>query len=399
MPSVFLSHSSQDSDLALRLARDLETQQIEVWLDEWEIRVGDSITQRIQHGLENVDYVVVLLTRQSVRSGWVEKEWQSQIGIEAESRRIRILPVKSGDVVVPTLLRDKKYADVTHDYAAALDLLVRSIRGHSEIPRPPDRTRFVTVWAALVASLLLATVVLLALFRNQHVVGPDGFGNPPPPVRPLESYRIRHVALPPRPDYSHFTLIEDKRLIDYRGWKPFDIHSQGRDSPVTWTRHVLLRKVTPADEIRFEFSTEGSGIDPDCVSHDFYVDEGVIATDPLQLLMKSFQVVALVGKEPPNKKFEVVLQATFWNGSLQEGDWTAYKVYAPVERIQMSLLFSPAKRPHDFKVVRYEPGNPQELPILDDPSQTIIWDTSQLTYMWEIRNPTVGDAYEIQWLW
>jgi TIR domain-containing protein len=85
MPSIFLSHSTKDKSLARQIANDLLSADISVWLGEWEILVGDSITQRIQQGLEEVDYVAVLLTKHSVESGWVEKEWQTKIGVEAES--------------------------------------------------------------------------------------------------------------------------------------------------------------------------------------------------------------------------------------------------------------------------------------------------------------------------
>jgi hypothetical protein len=78
---VFLSHSSADKMLARRLAADLRDAGVKVWFDEWEIETGDSISQRIQDGLRESDFVAVLLTRQSVEHGWVEKEWQSRIAL------------------------------------------------------------------------------------------------------------------------------------------------------------------------------------------------------------------------------------------------------------------------------------------------------------------------------
>ena len=82
MTLVFLSHSSKDKPLARKIAEKIKDVGIKVWLDEWEILVGDSITQKIQTGLESANYVAVLLTKHSVKSGWVEKEWQSKIGGE-----------------------------------------------------------------------------------------------------------------------------------------------------------------------------------------------------------------------------------------------------------------------------------------------------------------------------
>ena len=130
MPSVFLSHSSLDNPLARRIACDLQGANIDVWLDEWEILVGDSITQQVQKGLDESEYVGVLLSRDSVISGWVEKEWQSQIGLEASSRAVVILPLAANDCKMPTLLRDKRYADFTTEYNTGLEQLIEAISGH-----------------------------------------------------------------------------------------------------------------------------------------------------------------------------------------------------------------------------------------------------------------------------
>lgn len=138
MASIFLSHSSKDKLLAKRIANDLREAGIQVWLDEWEILIGDSITQQIQQGLEQAEFVVVLLTRHSVESGWVEKEWQSKIGQEAASRQVAVLPLKADDCAIPPLLRDKKYADFQQDYTLAINDLLTSIQGHTGRRRSAD---------------------------------------------------------------------------------------------------------------------------------------------------------------------------------------------------------------------------------------------------------------------
>ena len=135
MIGVFLSHSSKDKELALKIAEDLRRNRIPVWLDEWEILVGDSISQRIQEGLTKMELIAVLLTKHSVASGWVEKEWQSKIGSEAVSRKVAILPLKGDECRIPPLLTDKKYADFTHDYERALSQLIDAVKSHSRKQR------------------------------------------------------------------------------------------------------------------------------------------------------------------------------------------------------------------------------------------------------------------------
>lgn len=133
IPRLFLSHSSRDKSLAERIALDLRSSGITVWYDEWEIRVGDSISQKIEQGLDNADFVAVLLTSHSVASGWVEKEWQSKIGEEAREKQAVVLPLKGEDCRIPPLLRDKRYADFAASYQDALDELVFAVSGSQKV--------------------------------------------------------------------------------------------------------------------------------------------------------------------------------------------------------------------------------------------------------------------------
>ena len=109
---------------------------ISVWFDEWEIHVGHSITQKISRGLDDVDFVVVLLSKNSVESGWVQKEWATKIGEEAISQSVFVLPVLLENCSIPNLLRDKKYADLRENYEDGLRKLLDAIRFHAASEKP-----------------------------------------------------------------------------------------------------------------------------------------------------------------------------------------------------------------------------------------------------------------------
>lgn len=126
MSVIFLSHSSQDIELAERIAQDLRRHGIAVWFDQWEVLPGDSIRQRIEDGLESADFIGVLLTRDSVRSVWVQREWESRLAEPSPSRPI--IPLKADDCELPPLLRGIRYADFSDDYAAGLSELLKTIR-------------------------------------------------------------------------------------------------------------------------------------------------------------------------------------------------------------------------------------------------------------------------------
>lgn len=125
--SIFISHSSRDSAETLRLAEDLKRAGLEVWLDEWEIGVGERITQAVQEGLKRATHLAVWLTRASIESGWVEREWQAKYGAEVQGGSTVVLPLLAEDVELPILLSDKKYADFRQSYAEGLAGLLRSV--------------------------------------------------------------------------------------------------------------------------------------------------------------------------------------------------------------------------------------------------------------------------------
>ncbi|MGD0946970.1 MAG: toll/interleukin-1 receptor domain-containing protein [Candidatus Binatia bacterium] len=50
---VFLSHSAKDKAVVRAIAERLRADGLRVWLDDWEIRPGDSIPAKIEDGLEH----------------------------------------------------------------------------------------------------------------------------------------------------------------------------------------------------------------------------------------------------------------------------------------------------------------------------------------------------------
>jgi hypothetical protein len=51
-PSVFLSHSHADKSFARRLAEDLRSAGAQVWIDEAEIQLGDSLINKISAAID-----------------------------------------------------------------------------------------------------------------------------------------------------------------------------------------------------------------------------------------------------------------------------------------------------------------------------------------------------------
>jgi hypothetical protein len=129
-PAVFISYSSEDASFARFLSKALTEKSIRVWLDEQEIRIGDSITGRIGEALHSNDFMVVVLSPTSVKSTWVRNELAEAMTREIKQKRVVVLPVIYRRCEVPPFLTDKKYADFTSDADSALNALIRSIERH-----------------------------------------------------------------------------------------------------------------------------------------------------------------------------------------------------------------------------------------------------------------------------
>ena len=116
----FVSYSSKDKKFAERLAMDLSTNNVSLFFDRWEIKVGDSIVEKINAALGNMSNLIIVLSQESVRSNWVKKELSSAIMKKLSNESVRILPVLIEKCKIPDIINDIKFADFTEAYENGL---------------------------------------------------------------------------------------------------------------------------------------------------------------------------------------------------------------------------------------------------------------------------------------
>ena len=61
--AIFVSYSCVDADFVNVLATWLVKNNANVWIDKWELNVGDSLIDRIQNAIENAGALLVVLSR------------------------------------------------------------------------------------------------------------------------------------------------------------------------------------------------------------------------------------------------------------------------------------------------------------------------------------------------
>jgi hypothetical protein len=148
MARIFLSHSWKDKPFAKSLASSLRSAGHFVWVDEAEIAVGDSLIEKISDGLQESDYVVAVISNNSVHSNWVRKELYIAMHREIVESKVHILPIILDQCELPYFLRDKLYANFsdTYNFERSLSLLLQAIakydkkgtRQESEMIRTAD---------------------------------------------------------------------------------------------------------------------------------------------------------------------------------------------------------------------------------------------------------------------
>lgn len=61
---AFISHASEDKPTIARdLAQQLVSYKLKVWYDEFTLGIGDSLTEKINHGLNNSRFGIVILSK------------------------------------------------------------------------------------------------------------------------------------------------------------------------------------------------------------------------------------------------------------------------------------------------------------------------------------------------
>jgi hypothetical protein len=128
---VFVSHSSKDKPFVRKLVEALKKRLLNVWVDEHEIKVGDSLVGKISEALEDADYLVIVLSQASVSSRWVEQELNAALSNQISGKGV-VLPVLLENCEMPMLLRDRLYADFRANFNVGLQALVAAFEHEGE---------------------------------------------------------------------------------------------------------------------------------------------------------------------------------------------------------------------------------------------------------------------------
>lgn len=131
---VFICHASEDkNDFVRPLADRLCSQNIEVWYDEFSLKIGDSIRRALDHGLRSCRYGIVVLSSAFFQKNWPQYELDGLVEREIAGGKSLILPLWHGVDHARVLsyspaLAAKKAISTSLSLEAIVDELVKVIR-------------------------------------------------------------------------------------------------------------------------------------------------------------------------------------------------------------------------------------------------------------------------------
>lgn len=90
---VFVSHASEDKDDFVRdFVKCLQQNGLQVWYDEFTLRVGDRLRRSIDNGLRNSRYGIVVLSEAFFSKEWPQRELDGLFAREVNGEKV-ILPI------------------------------------------------------------------------------------------------------------------------------------------------------------------------------------------------------------------------------------------------------------------------------------------------------------------
>lgn len=125
-PKVYISYTKADKDFVDILTVELQKNNINYWIDEKDILVGNSIPGKIGKGLKSSDFVCPILSNNSITRIWVKREIEA--GITLKLKEEALFPLRIDKCEIPAYLEGIKYANCSKNWKKGISDLVRTIK-------------------------------------------------------------------------------------------------------------------------------------------------------------------------------------------------------------------------------------------------------------------------------
>jgi TIR domain len=121
---TFVSYARTDGEFALKLANDLRAANVKVWVDQLDIKAGETWDRAVEDALEKCTGLLIILSPGAISSRAVLDE----VSFALEEKK-KVVPVLYQTCEIPFRLRRIQRIDCTFNYSAGLSKLVDALSG------------------------------------------------------------------------------------------------------------------------------------------------------------------------------------------------------------------------------------------------------------------------------
>ena len=192
MEKLFISYSRKDMDFVRKLAGDLEKAGYDVWWDITDLQGGDDWVSKIPDAINASQFMLVVLTPNSIASEWVRKEYT-----QALSLRKKIIPLMLIPSSMPFALNTINFVNFAageypDNYKQLLEAL--GYTGKPPVVTPLEKAKSaLPAWMKRHAIPLAAVIGIMLLLVFLLRPGRD---TPPPTPTPVSTSTVTSTPEP-----------------------------------------------------------------------------------------------------------------------------------------------------------------------------------------------------------
>lgn len=114
MFKAFISHSSKDKPFVRKLKEDLNFNDIETWVDQDELKIGDQLADSLLNGIKESTHFIIVLSNNIKGSDWVKLEIDEAVKSFDKNILQKIIPVVLRNTDIPVQLNSMLRADFSN---------------------------------------------------------------------------------------------------------------------------------------------------------------------------------------------------------------------------------------------------------------------------------------------
>ncbi|MDO3383757.1 toll/interleukin-1 receptor domain-containing protein [Gilvimarinus algae] len=127
---VFISHTSEDAQIAKNIRNYLAHRDIDVFDDKTDISMGSNLASSINEAISSSDAVLFVISKNTEKSRWVHQEMSLALNNKLKGKEVKLIPiVVEKNSEIPFFLKDYLYLDISkgQDFESGMSKIVQSL--------------------------------------------------------------------------------------------------------------------------------------------------------------------------------------------------------------------------------------------------------------------------------